>query len=77
MLNSRFNLPNRRSRKGLLSSLLYCGVCGGYMGIGDSPTILESGEKATYYRCMNKKNNRCKCDNKNIRTDILDNLFIN
>ncbi len=75
-LNKRKNIPKRRSRRGLLTGLLYCGDCGGYMGIGDSPKILSTGEKSTYYRCMNKKNNRCDCHNSNIRTDVLDSRIV-
>ncbi|WP_051569304.1 recombinase family protein [Alkaliphilus transvaalensis] len=75
-LSERRNVPKRRSRRGILTGLLYCGDCGGYMGIGDGPKILQTGEKSTYYRCMNKKNNRCQCHNQNIKTDVLDNRIL-
>ena len=52
----------------LLSGIAYCGICGSLLG-------KVKGKRWRYYQCNSKKNSR-KCELKNVRADILENLVL-
>ena len=53
MINSNHKSPNQQKHRFLLTSKLYCGICGESM-TGDSGTS-RSGQVHNYYTCNNRK----------------------
>ncbi|WP_298042664.1 recombinase family protein [uncultured Clostridium sp.] len=66
------------SNSALLTGILKCSKCGSNMIIKQGhKSKKEEGKRYDYYVCSKKDNSRGKkCDNKNIRTDRLDNIVI-
>lgn len=62
----------------LLTGILKCAKCGSNMIVKQGhKSKKESGKRYDYYVCSSKDNSKGKkCDNKNIRTDRLDNIII-
>ncbi|GFP76678.1 recombinase family protein [Clostridium fungisolvens] len=77
------NKENRVKRLGtgdnsaLLTGLLVCAKCGSRMKIKQGHKSKKQNRRLDYYVCSAKDNsNGSKCDNKNVRVDILDNLLL-
>ncbi|GKU24022.1 recombinase family protein [Clostridium folliculivorans] len=61
----------------LLTGLLVCAKCGSSMKVKQGHKSKNQNKRLDYYVCSAKDNsNGSRCDNKNIRVDILDNLLI-
>jgi DNA invertase Pin-like site-specific DNA recombinase len=62
----------------LLTGLLFCAKCGSKMKVKQGHKSEKQNKRLDYYVCSAKDNsNGSKCDNKNVRVDVLDNILIN
>lgn len=61
----------------LLTGLLICAKCGSNMKVKQGHKSEKQSKRLDYYVCSAKdRSNGSRCDNRNIRVDILDNLLI-
>ncbi|KEI11051.1 serine recombinase [Clostridium sp. K25] len=66
-----------KTHTALLTGIMRCGVCGSHMKIAYGSINKKTGKRHYYYICSLKRDSGCtRCNNKNIRGDIIENILI-
>lgn len=66
-----------KTNTALLTGILKCGKCSGYMRVSYGKTSAATGEKPFYYTCSLKNDSgKTRCDNANIRGNELEQIVI-
>ena len=66
-----------KTNTALLTGILKCGKCGGYMRVSYGKTSTATGAKPFYYTCSLKNDSgKTRCDNANIRGNELEQIVI-